>query len=90
MYLYNHETKTMETSFELPVCYKGQDIELPMRLVTFGYTYRFVVQAGDTEIIIERDEQGELRALTNPEQLQAHKTDPELVAAIVRSIQQVI
>jgi hypothetical protein len=81
---------TMETNFELPVHYKGQDIMLPMRLITYGYTYRMAVQAGDAEIMVEKDEEGELRALMEPEQMLQHKIDPELVAAIIHSLQQVI
>ena len=80
----------METSFELPVHYKGQDIELPMRLVSFGYTYRFVVQAGEAEIVIEKDEQGELRALIDPEQVHVRQVDAALIEAIMNSIQQII
>lgn len=80
----------MDTYFELLVVYKGQELELHGRLAAFGYTYRFIIQLGDLELVVEKDEQGDLRALLPAEQAQVKQPDPELVAAVVHSLQQVL
>ena len=50
-------------SFELPVAYKGEELTFPARLVTAGFAPRFVVLVNEVEVVFERDDAGEFRAL---------------------------
>jgi hypothetical protein len=81
----------METNLELPVTYKGKEWMLPMKLITSGYTWRFAVQVRGGMVWVEKDEEGELRVLAQqPDQADKLDVSPELVAAIVHSISQII
>lgn len=53
----------MEHQFELPVIYKNKEYLFNGRLATFTYGYKFYVDINDNEVIFERDDEGELRAL---------------------------
>ncbi len=80
----------METSLELPVEYKGMELLLPMKLITSGYTWRFLVQVNGTEVWVEKDEQSELRVLAQPEHAEKANIPAALLEAIVESIRQII
>jgi hypothetical protein len=47
----------------LPVTYRGQEYAFPFRVVPQGFTMRYTVLVGDVEVVYERDDAGELRAL---------------------------
>ena len=50
-------------AFDLPVSYKGAELTFPTRLITTGFAPRFIVFVDETEVIFERDDAGEFRAL---------------------------
>ena len=54
----------MDEVFSLPVTYKGQELEFPFRIVAGGYAQRYMVLIGETEVVYERDDSGDLRAIT--------------------------
>jgi hypothetical protein len=56
--------------------YRGSELELPLRLYPYGYTYRIEIKAGDDLIIFEPDEEGNYRAITG------NMTDKGLLSAI--------
>ncbi len=67
----------------LPVCFKGEELEFPVRLVVLGYTHRFVVLIEGIEMTFERDDQGEFRALIAAEDVEGKKApDTRLLKAI--------
>lgn len=47
----------------LPLVYGGRDLELPLKVYAYGYTFRVDVSIGDTVVIFEPDEEGSYRAL---------------------------
>lgn len=49
--------------FELPVTYKGKELLFNVRLATFTYGYKFYVDIDGNEVVFERDDEGNLRAL---------------------------
>jgi hypothetical protein len=74
-------------SFELPVAYKGQELTFPARLLTKGFAPRFVILVNDAEIIFERDDNGEFRALLpHSNEFTGHLPEKGLLEAIHTSI----
>ena len=71
----------MNDGFEIPITYRGKEIQLPARLVPFGYTYRIEVDVSGTVIWFERDEERHWRALINPE-----SGDPKVDAGLINAI----
>ena len=78
----------MEEAFKLPVEFNGQVQAIDVTLRVTGYSPRFIASVNGEEVIIEKDEEGNYRAI----QLDPHTSgqlDTDLVVAIVTSIQQV-
>ena len=76
-----------EAIFNLPVHHKGEEIELRARLVLPGYQSKFIVLVEDNEIVFERDEQGEFRAiLPNMNEFTGKMPEQGLLEAIHKSI----
>ena len=73
----------------LPVTYKSVDYEFPLRIVPGGLVYHFVVQVADVEVIIERDDSGDFRALIhNQDVITAKLPEAGLLEAIIDVLQQ--
>ncbi|MGI9582870.1 hypothetical protein ACR1PO_16865 [Chryseobacterium sp. RRHN12] len=68
--------------FEVPVTYKGQDLLFNGKLATFSYGYKLYVDVDGTEVVIERDDHGDLRALL-PDAASEKNIDKGLIEAIV-------
>jgi hypothetical protein len=49
----------------LPLTYGGQELELPLKMYAYGYTFRVEVLIGETAVIFEPDEEGSYRALAD-------------------------
>jgi hypothetical protein len=49
----------------LPVYYNGEELELPVKLYSYGYTFRAEVLIDEALVIFEPDEEGSYRALTD-------------------------
>ena len=79
----------MDEPFDLPVMYKGEEQLLPAQLVQQGYTHKFEVLVHGTAIYFEPDEEGNYRALVDPESID--KTiNLELLQAIAAAIEKVL
>lgn len=57
----------------LPITYGGENIELPLKMYAYGYTFRVEVLIGETLVIFEPDEEGSYRALVNAGQMETNK-----------------
>lgn len=68
--------------FELPVTYKGKDLLFNVRLATFTYGYKFYVEIEDNEVVFERDDEGNLRAII-PETTSGTVIEKGLIEAII-------
>jgi hypothetical protein len=77
---------TMDT-LEIPVTYKNEELSFKAHVVRFGYVNHIVVDLGGPQITIERDEEGNYRALGQAEKLEVTKVDTELVEAVVNVLQ---
>ncbi|WP_158989218.1 hypothetical protein [Mucilaginibacter sp. L196] len=49
----------------LPLIYGGEELELPIKMYAYGYTFRVEVLIGETAVIFEPDEEGSYRALAD-------------------------
>ncbi|OCX54352.1 hypothetical protein BEL04_08835 [Mucilaginibacter sp. PPCGB 2223] len=76
----------MNETFNLPVIYKGEELELKARFERYGYTHRIAVLIGETTIIFEPDEEGGYRALgTGPVDVGLLRMIAEKLAALSNS-----
>jgi hypothetical protein len=74
----------------IPVQYKGQDIEFPIQVVATGYTTKFVVELQETDVVFERDDSGEFRAMIpDVENYKGKLPSPALLEAIAAVLQSV-
>lgn len=62
--LWSEKIKVMEQEFELPVEYRGQELNFAGRIVTVGYVYKLYIMIHDEEFVFERDDDGKYRVLT--------------------------
>ncbi|MGE8431641.1 hypothetical protein [Chryseobacterium joostei] len=67
--------------FELPVTYKGKELTFNVRLATFSHGYKFYVDVDGCEVVFERDDEGNLRAIV-PEASSNPTVEKELITAI--------
>jgi hypothetical protein len=68
--------------FEVPVMYKGKELLFNGKLATFSHGYKLYVDVDGTEVVIERDDHGDLRALL-PDLASEKTIDKGLIEAII-------
>lgn len=74
-------------TLEIPVTYKNEELSLKAHVVRLGYVNHVVVDLGGTQITIERDEEGNYRALGDAEKMEGAKVDVDLIKAVVMMLQ---
>ena len=74
-------------TLEIPVNYKNKELCLKAHIVKFGYVHHIVVDLFGNQITIERDEEGEYRALGDVEKLKDSKVDVDLIKAVIEVLQ---
>ena len=74
-------------TLEIPVTYKNEELSLKAHVIRFGYVNHIVVDLGSAQITIERDEEGNYRALGDAEKMQSTKVDIELIEAVVHVLE---
>lgn len=81
----------MSEDLKLPVTYKGIEHEYPLRVAAGGYVPRFIVEVEGVEVVIERDDAGELRAVVyNPDEVKEKLPERGLFEAITSVVAQLI
>lgn len=79
----------MDENFEIPVTYKGEELNFPASLVSRGYTYAIRVNINGQHINFEPDEEKNFRALITMEEMEAGITfDKALLEAIAGTLKQ--
>ncbi|WP_026632542.1 hypothetical protein [Dyadobacter alkalitolerans] len=53
----------MNEPIVLPVEYLGATIELPLTIITHGYTYQLQIDIEGKKLVFEKDDQGEYRVI---------------------------
>jgi len=79
----------MEHNFELPVLHKGEELILNGRLIASAFSYKFFIIVNGTELIFEKDDEGEFRVLVQ-EGEEKQLPDKALVADILDALQLIV
>ena len=79
----------MDEPFFIPCRYKGVDREFTATFQAFGYTFRFHVDVDGTDVIFERDEEGNFRAIIPPDSPKS-PPDRNLLQEISTAIEQIL
>lgn len=78
----------MEESFTITVLHNGKEKEMTGRLRISAYTHQFLFNIGDAEIILEKDDEGNFRAIIPVVISNAGpKPDPSLVSALIEEME---
>jgi hypothetical protein len=81
----------MTEPFTVEFLYGGVKREIPCTLRHSAYTYQFLCQLGDAEIIIEKDDEGRLRAMeSDPFSSKNKKADPALVRVLLEEMERIL
>jgi hypothetical protein len=81
----------MSESFTLNFLFKDIPQEVNCTLRTSAYTYQFLCKIGDREMILEKDDEGNLRALdADPFSPRRSKADPGLVRALIAEMERIL
>ena len=81
----------MPDEFTLSFLYKETIQEVPCRLRVSAYTYQFLCTIGDSEWILEKDDEGNVRALpADPFAKTSQKTDPGMVKAVMEEMERIL
>ena len=75
----------MDECFEIPVLYKGKELLYPAEVIRYGYVHRILVNVQEQIIYLEKDEEGNYRAIGDEKNTK--ELDRELVHAIVSSVE---
>ena len=59
----------MQEPIEIPVTYKNQELSFKAHVVHLGYVNHIIVELNGTHVTIERDEEGNYRALVDPQKM---------------------
>ena len=77
----------MPESFLLSVRYKNEEKQFESELRVFGYTHKIAVNVNGMEVIFERDEEGNYRAILPDPDLKNKNLDPLLLKAIAEELE---
>ena len=81
----------MPESFTLNFLFKEVPQEIVCTLRESTYTYQFLCTVGDSVLILEKDDEGNLRALeTDPFSPKKSKPDPALVRALIGEMERIL
>jgi hypothetical protein len=81
----------MPEDFTLNFLYKGVQQEIHCTLRASTYTYQFLCVIDNTEMILEKDDEGNLRALqADPFSTKNKKPDPVLVKTLIGEMERIL
>jgi hypothetical protein len=81
----------MPEDFTVNFLYKGVPREIHCTLRMSTYTYQFLCTIDDTEMIVERDDEGNFRALeADPFTIKKKKPDPALIMTLIGEMEKLL
>jgi hypothetical protein len=81
----------MSESFTLNFLFKEVPQEITCRVRASAFTYQFLCTVGENELILEKDDVGNLRALeADPFSSKKAKPDPGLVSAMIAEMERIL
>ena len=69
--------------------YKNKELSFRAHVVRFGYVNHIIVDLDGVQITIERDEEGNYRALGDSEKIKDSKVEVDLVKEIIKVLESV-
>ncbi len=75
----------MEEIFEIPVLYKGKELAFPAEVIRYGYVHRIKINVVEQIIYLEKDEEGNYRAIADI--ANTKELDKELIQVVVSSVE---
>ena len=72
---------------EIPVTYKNKEFSFQAHVVRFGYVNHIIVDLDGVQITIERDEEGNYRAIGDWEKIKDSKVEVDLIKEIIRVLE---
>ena len=81
----------MSETFFLDISYKGNPYQIECNIRVSRYTYQFICSTGKTQIILEKDDEGYLRALeSDPNSGNFQKPEPGLVRTLMEEMERIL
>ena len=74
-------------TLEIPVTYKNKEFFFQAHVVRFGHFNHIIVDLDGVQIAIERDEEGNYRALGDWEKIKDSKVEVDLIKEIIRVLE---
>lgn len=74
-------------TLEIPVTYRNEELTFKAHVVRFGYVNHIIVDIGGTQLTIERDEEGNYRAVGNQQDVNSDRVDAGLIREVVMVLQ---
>jgi hypothetical protein len=82
---------TMQEAFTLQFDYKNKLQEIDCVLRVSSYTYQFLCRIEDVDMILEKDDEGNFRALeANPAASRHGKPDPGLIRELIKEMERIL
>ena len=79
----------MYESFDLPLTFQGEEMQVPAEFQPYGYTYRIKITVQGTTLFFEPDEEKNYRAVLTPgEQENSKKLPKGLLETISEKLQE--
>jgi len=72
----------MEHLFEIPVEYKGEELNLNGRVSVLGYVYKIYIVINEEEFVFEKDDDGKYRVLVEGSAV-GKSVDKGLIEAVI-------
>ncbi len=81
----------MSDTYSLDIFYQGIVHKIECTLRVSKYTYQFLCSTGNSEIIVEKDDEGNLRALeAEPFTVSSQKPESGLVKALMEELERIL
>jgi hypothetical protein len=78
-------------SFTINFLYKGIPQTVDCTLRVSAYTYQFLCRVANSDLILEKDDEGNLRAReAEPVTAKNQKPDPALIKALVEEVERIL
>lgn len=79
----------MDDNFEIPVLYKGKELQFNAQLLRVGYIHKILVDVNGQQVSLEKDDEGNYRAVLVDIESE-NKIDKDLIKTIVESVENLL
>ena len=87
----NDYLRSMPEDFTVNFLYQGVPRKIHCTLRVSAYTYQFLCKIDNTEMILEKDDEGNFRAMeADPFTVKKKKPDPALVRTLIEEMEKIL